>query len=81
MMPLPEATRGRWPQNAIRHSHASYAVASGMPLERLLFEFGHSGDVDMLKSHYAGRASRKQALAYYAIAPKGKVIEPISGDV
>ncbi len=80
MKPLPKPTRGTWPQNAIRHSHATYAIASGMPLERLLFEFGHSGDVDMLRSHYAGRASKKQALGYYAIAPKGQVIEQLKID-
>jgi len=38
----PEPTRGAWPQNALRHSHASYAVAAGVSLESLLFEFGHS---------------------------------------
>lgn len=80
MKPLPSPKRGKWPQNAIRHSHATYAVASGMPIQRLLFEFGHSGDVDLLKKHYAGRATMKQALAYLAIAPKGKVIEPLEID-
>ena len=80
MMPLPKPTRGIWPQNAIRHSHATYAIASGMQVDRLLFEFGHSGDVDLLKSHYAGRASKKQALVYYAIAPNGQIIEPLDVD-
>ena len=35
MMPLPKPTRGTWPQNAIRHSHATYAIASGMPLDEV----------------------------------------------
>ncbi len=77
MVPLAPPKRGKWPQNAIRHSHATYAVASGMPIDRLLFEFGHSGDVDLLKKHYAGRTSRKMALEYLAIAPKGKEIEAL----
>lgn len=66
----PAATRGPWPQNALRHSHASYAVASGVPLESLLFEFGHVGSSDLLRQHYVGRASKKQARAYFAIAPE-----------
>lgn len=74
MEPLPAPTRGRWPQNAIRHSHASYAVASGVPIDSLLFEFGHTGDATLLRQHYLGRASRKQALNYFAIAPEGMEI-------
>ena len=66
---LPVTTRGPWPQNAMRHSHASYSVASGMRLERLLFEFGHSGGVDLLKTHYVGRATRAAAKEYFAIRP------------
>lgn len=71
MKALPKLTRGRWPQNALRHSHASYAVASGTALETLLFEFGHSGTTNVLREHYVGRASKKQALAFFAIAPAG----------
>jgi site-specific recombinase XerD len=66
------ATLGAWPQNALRHSHASYSVAAGVPLESLLFEFGHAGNPTLLRQHYVGRASKKDALAYFAIVPKGK---------
>ncbi len=66
------ATLGVWPQNALRHSHASYAVAAGVKLETLLFEFGHAGNPNLLRQHYVGRASKKTALAYFAIVPKGK---------
>jgi site-specific recombinase XerD len=69
--PLQEPTRGRWPQNALRHSHASYAVASGVALETLLFEFGHTGTANVLREHYVGRASKKQALEFFAIVPEG----------
>ncbi len=65
----PKATRGRWPQNALRHSHASYAVASGAPLESLLFEFGHVGGVDVLRKHYLGRATKAQAAEFFALRP------------
>ena len=50
----PKPTRGRWPQNALRHSHASYAIAAGIPLESLLFEFGHVGGIEVLRKHYLG---------------------------
>lgn len=74
MEPMPEPTRGTWPQNVLRHSHASYAVASGIALESLLFEFGHVGKPDVLRQHYLGRASKKQALEFFAIAPAGEEI-------
>jgi site-specific recombinase XerD len=69
------ATLGAWPQNALRHSHASYAVAFGVKLETLLFEFGHSGNQNLLRQHYVGRASKKDALSYYSIAPEGVKIK------
>lgn len=69
---LPEPTRGVWPQNCLRHSHASYAVAAGTPLESLLFEFGHAGTPAVLREHYVGRSSKKQALEFFAIVPEGE---------
>lgn len=65
------AARGKWPQNALRHSHASYSIAAGLKLETLLFEFGHTGNAGVLRSHYVGRASKKQALEFFAIFPEG----------
>lgn len=70
----PDPIRGRWPQNALRHSHASYAIASGVPLESLLFEFGHVGGVEVLRKHYLGRATKAQATAFFAINPNGQKI-------
>ena len=69
---LPKTPRGAWPQNCLRHSHASYSVAAGMPLERLLFEFGHTGSVNVLRQHYVGRASKKAAMEFLAIRPIGE---------
>lgn len=69
---LPKPTRGVWPQNCLRHSHASYAVAAGEPLERLLFEFGHVGTANVLREHYVGRASKAAALEYFGIRPAGE---------
>jgi len=70
----PEPTRGTWPQNALRHSHASYSIAAGKPLESLLFEFGHTGGPTLLKQHYVGRVSKREAIAYFKIAPEGAEI-------
>lgn len=63
--------RPDWPQNALRHSHASYSVASGASIDTLLFEFGHTASPAVLRAHYVGSASKKQAIQYFAIAPEG----------
>jgi integrase len=76
--PLEPAGRGKWPQNALRHTHASFAVATGTPLENLLFEFGHSGSPTLLRQHYVGRASKKQALEFFSIGPRGSEIPAIN---
>lgn len=68
----PAPTRGAWPQNVMRHTFASYAIAAGVPLEEMLFSFGHTGGTALLRQHYVGRASKKEALAYFAIRPDGK---------
>jgi integrase len=67
----PPAHRGKWKQNAMRHSQATYAIASGIGPESLLFEFGHVGTTDLLREHYYGRASMKAALAFFALRPEG----------
>ena len=67
-------TCGPWRRQALRHSHASYAIAAGTPLESLLFEFGHVGGVEMLRKHYLGRASKAQAAAFFAIGPKEQTL-------
>ncbi|QTN31164.1 site-specific integrase [Akkermansiaceae bacterium] len=67
----PKPTRGTWPQNVLRHSHATYAIAAGARLETLLFEFGHTGSPAVLRAHYVGKASKKVALEFFAIRPQG----------
>lgn len=68
---VPEPTRGRWPQNVLRHSFASYAIASGATLEEMLFTFGHSGGPALLRSNYVGKVTKKAALEFFAIRPAG----------
>lgn len=60
-----------WPQNALRHTHATVALATGATLEGLTFAFGHTGGSAMLKQHYAGAISKKEALAIRRIGPNG----------
>jgi integrase len=90
LVTVPEPKKGEkllprpdWPQNALRHSHASYAIAAGTSLETLLFEFGHTGNANVLRAHYVGRASKKQALEFFAIVPEGtakpKAIKLVEG--
>lgn len=64
-----KAPRPDWPQNGLRHSHASYAVANGAGIDTLLFEFGHTSKPDVLRSHYVGRASKNEAKEFFAIRP------------
>ena len=70
----PKPKRGAWPQNALRHTHASYAIAAGASIESMLFEFGHTGGPQLLREHYLGRANKKDAVAFHAIGPKGTKI-------
>ena len=70
----PKPTRGPWPQNVLRHTHASAAMANGATLEHLLFSIGHSNGPEMLKRHYVGRYSKKEAAEFWSIGPKGSVI-------
>ncbi|MEI6078829.1 MAG: hypothetical protein WCS94_24860, partial [Verrucomicrobiota bacterium] len=71
---LPPAARGAWPKNVCRHTCASVQIAIGTPLDDLNFKFGHSGGSKLLKSHYIGRLTKKQALEILSIGPKNSKI-------
>lgn len=59
-----------WPQNALRHTAASAALAIGKPIETLIFEHGHSEGVKTLKAHYIGRMTKADAEAIQNIRPE-----------
>ena len=61
-----------WPQDATRHTFASYSINKGVSLDHFLWEFGHSGNTRTLKTHYLGRASKKEALEFFTIRPDGE---------
>jgi integrase len=75
---LPEPTRGEWPRNVCRHTCASIQVATGRPLDELLFSFGHSGGTAILKQHYLGQLTKAQAIAILSIGPNGSEISNLS---
>ena len=70
----PKPTRGPWPVNVCRHTCASILIATGEQLETLTFQFGHSGGHTLLRRHYVGRMTRKQAIEILSIGPLGKKI-------
>jgi integrase len=66
-----------WPDNGLRHTHASVMVALGKPLDNLTFEFGHSGGAAVLKAHYVGVMTKAEAIKIWSIGPNGTVIPVI----
>ena len=66
-----------WPDNALRHTAATVALALGKPIETLVFEHGHSGGLNVLRNHYIGQMTKKEALAIWSLGPKGRTIEAI----
>lgn len=71
----PKPTLGKWPRNAIRHTHASAEMSNGATLEDLLFRFGHTQDAETLRSHYLGRYTKRQAVGYLSIGPGGTALQ------
>lgn len=61
-----------WPQNALRHTAASVAVALKKPLPDLLFEHGHTGGEETLKKNYLGLMPKSQAKAIWELTPGRK---------
>lgn len=63
-----------WPGNALRHTAATVAIATGEPMSKLIFQHGHSGGETTLKNHYVGRMTKKDALVILTIGPNGTKI-------
>jgi integrase len=61
-----------WPDNALRHTAATVAVAMGKPIETLTFEHGHVGGLQMLRKHYVGALPKAEALKIWGISPTPK---------
>jgi integrase len=67
-----------WPQNALRHTAATVSIAMGKPIETLVFEHGHAGGLNVLRNHYVGRMTKKQALEIWSTGPKGTKVKLVS---
>jgi hypothetical protein len=65
----PPADAPAWPDNGLRHTAATVAVALGKPLEALIFEHGHSGGTALLKTHYLGAMPKADALTIWQLRP------------
>lgn len=65
----PPENAPQWPQNALRHTAASINVALGKPIETLVFEHGHAGGLQMLRTHYVGKITKADALKIWALRP------------
>lgn len=58
-----------WPENALRHTAATVAIALGKPIETLVFEHGHVGGLGMLRRHYVGCMAKSEAVKIWSIGP------------
>lgn len=58
-----------WPNNALRHTAATVALAIGKPIETLVFEHGHSGGLTTLRNHYIGALPKAEAEKIWALRP------------
>ena len=57
-----------WPDNALRHSFASYYVAHFKDAKALALEMGHT-DSGILFNHYRALVKPKEAARYWSIRP------------
>ena len=66
-----------WPNNAMRHSYATYHLALHQDAPRTAHELGHTGP-GMLYRHYRNLATQADARRYFRITPQSlrKVVLP-----
>lgn len=58
-----------WPQDCLRHTFATYAVALLNEPGRVSLWLGHNGSPTMLYRHYRGLASKAEAEKFFALRP------------
>jgi len=67
----------KWPNNAMRHTFATYHVAMHSDASKTAFELGHTQGVQLLYRNYRGLAFGDEAKSYWNIQPDreaGKVV-------
>ena len=62
-----------WPNNALRHSYASYHLAAFENPIQTAHYMGHVGGTEMLHSHYKGLVSRTEAERFWALRPSSSI--------
>jgi integrase len=60
---------GKWPQDALRHTFASYAVALTSDAGKVSIWLGHEGNPTMLHRHYRGIATEADARRFFGLTP------------
>lgn len=58
-----------WPDNALRHSYASYWLAHNESADKLALHMGHRG-TSLIFSNYRAVVTKESAETYWAIAPE-----------
>jgi integrase len=58
-----------WPQDCLRHSFATYAMALLNEPGRISVWLGHNGNPSMLFRHYRGLATKAEAEKFFALRP------------
>jgi integrase len=59
----------KWPQDGLRHSFATYAVALTNDPGKVSLWLGHNGNPTMLYRHYRGLATKADAEKFFALKP------------
>ena len=68
-------TLTRWPDNAMRHTCATYSYALTQDAVRVSAMLGNSPDV--LHRHYRGLATKAEAERFFALRPQGEITEKV----
>jgi integrase len=58
-----------WPQDGLRHTFASYAIAFTNDPGKVALWLGHEGNPTMLHRHYRGLVTQADAKAFFALKP------------
>jgi integrase len=59
----------KWPNDAMRHTFATYHLAMYQDAGKTSFELGHERDSKLLYKHYAGLAGKKDAERFWELRP------------
>jgi len=59
----------KWPQDGLRHSFATYAVAMTNNPGQVAMWLGHNGNPTMLYRHYRGLVTKAEAEKFFALKP------------